>query len=77
MLHFNQGKMTVLELQSARNKVSSAASAQLAWIVRKRYVLRKQMTALKLWWNCKALVYTGYLSYHSYNLGTHGLCSRI
>lgn len=34
--------MTVLELQSAR-KISSAASAQLACIVRKRYVLRKQI----------------------------------
>lgn len=33
--------MTVLELQSAHNKIISAASAQLAWIVRKRYVLRK------------------------------------
>lgn len=69
--------MTVLELQSARNKISSAASAQVAGIVRKRYVLRKQMTALKLWWNCKALVYTAYLLYHSYNLGTRSLCSRI
>lgn len=49
MLHFNQDKMTVLELQSACNKISSAASAQIARIVRKRYVLRKQMTALKLW----------------------------
>lgn len=77
MLHFNQDKMTVLESQSAHNKISSAASAQLACIVRKRYVLRKQMAALKLWRYCKALVYTGYLLYHSYNLGTHGLCSRI
>lgn len=55
LLHFNQDKMTVLESHSARNKISNAASAQLACTVRKRYILRKQMTALKLWWYYKAL----------------------
>jgi len=65
VLHFNEDKVTVLESQSAHNKMSSAASAQLACTVRKRYILSKQMTAPKLWWYCKALVYNGYLLYHS------------
>lgn len=41
--------MTVLKSHSAHNEISNAASAQLACTVRKRYILRKQMTALKLW----------------------------
>lgn len=73
MLHFNQNKMTVLESHGARNQISSAASAELGGLVRKKQTL----TSPNLRGYRKVLVYGGYLLHHSCSLGTHCLYSII